>query len=87
MRPVTAHCKGPLDHEHDCPPGEAVTEYAVIDAPPLELGALHDTTDDAFATVPDTPVGTPGVVRGVTELDATDALLVPAAFVAVTVNV
>ena len=32
-------------------------------------------------------VGAPGVVRGVTELDALDALLVPAAFVAVTVNV
>ncbi len=32
-------------------------------------------------------VGAAGVVRGVTELDALDALLVPAAFVAVTVNV
>ncbi len=81
------HCNGPLDHEHDCPPGEAVTEYAVIAAPPSLAGALHDTTDDTFATVPDTPVGTPGVVRGVTELEATDALPVPAVLVAVTVNV
>ena len=32
-------------------------------------------------------VGAAGVVRGVTALDALDALLVPAAFVAVTVNV
>ena len=32
-------------------------------------------------------VGAAGVVRGVTELDSLDALLVPAAFVAVTVNV
>ena len=32
-------------------------------------------------------VGAAGVVRGVTELDSLDALLAPAAFVAVTVNV
>ena len=32
-------------------------------------------------------VGAAGVVRGVTALDALDALLAPAAFVAVTVNV
>ncbi len=81
------HCNGPLDQEHDCPPGEAVTEYAVIDAPPSELGALHDTTDDTFATDPDTPVGTPGVVRGVTE--SADVALGPSptALRAVTENV
>jgi hypothetical protein len=81
------HCSGPLDHEHDAPPGDAATVYAVIDAPPSELGALHETTDDAFAVVPDALIGCPGVVRGATELDATDAPRVPAAFVAVTANV
>ena len=34
-----------------------------------------------------TPVGASGVVAGVTEFDALDAVLVPTAFVAVTVNV
>ena len=81
------HCNGPLDHEHDAPPGDAATVYAAIDAPPSLAGAFHDTTDEAFAVVPDTLVGSPGVVRGVTKLDATDALPVPAAFVAVTGNV
>jgi hypothetical protein len=35
----------------------------------------------------DTPVGGPGTVAGVTGLEAADAAPVPAAFVAVTVNV
>ena len=52
------------------------------------MGAVHDTTLCAFAPlVPDTLVGTPDNVYGVAALDALDALLVPAAFVAVTVNV
>jgi hypothetical protein len=57
VRPVTAHCSGPLDQEHDAPPGDAVTVYPVIVAPPSLVGALHDTTDDAFTNVPLTLVG------------------------------
>ena len=54
----------------------------------MELGAVHDTTlFTSSALVAVTLVGTPGVVLGVTELDASDALPVPLAFVAVTVNV
>ena len=64
-----------------------MTVYPVIVAPPSLEGALHDTTDDAFASVPLTLVGWPGVVRGTTLLDATEALPAPAAFDAVTVNV
>ncbi len=59
----------------------------MIVEPPSLTGALQDTTDDAFASVPLTLVGWPGVVRGETLPDALDARLVPAAFVAVTVNV
>ena len=82
------HDRGPVVHEHDAPSGLAVTVYPVIAEPPSDAGAVQDTTLCAFAPlVPDTLVGRPGVVRGVTELDALDALLVPAAFVAVTVNV
>jgi hypothetical protein len=60
----------------------------VIDAPPLLAGAVHDTTDwpSAFDDA-DTPVGTPGTVDGVAEADAVEAVPVPLAFVAVTVNV
>ena len=82
------HDRGPVVHEHVAPPGLAVMVYPVIVEPPSDAGAVHDTTLCSFAPlVPDTLVGTPGVVRGVTALDSLDALLVPAAFVAVTVNV
>ena len=57
-------------------------------APPLLTGAVHDTTAELLPGAPVTPVGWPGTVRGViTVAEATDAALVPAAFVAVTVNV
>jgi hypothetical protein len=60
----------------------------VTAAPPVETGAVQDTTDDAFpAPEPDTPVGAPGTVDGVTAADADDADPVPETFVAVTVNV
>jgi hypothetical protein len=45
------------------------------------------TTDDALATYPETPVGAPGVVIGVTDADAVEAAEFPAALVAITVNV
>jgi hypothetical protein len=69
------------------PPGNEVTVYPVIALPPLDPGALQLTTDDALATVPETPVGAPGTVRGVTDADATEADELPIAFVALTVNV
>ena len=80
--------RAPLVPEHDAPPGLAVTVYPVIVEPPSDAGAVHDTTLCPFAPlVPDTLVGTPDNIYGVAELDALDALLAPAAFVAVTVNV
>jgi len=58
----------------------------LIAAPLLEPGvnAIDALRSPGVAT---RLVGAAGVVRGVTELDALDALLVPARFVAVTVNV
>ena len=53
----------------------------------MSAGALHDTTDWPFASVPATVVGAFGTVRGVTELEATLAALSPILLVAVTVNV
>ena len=56
--------------------------------PPLEAGAVHATTDEALARdVAVTVVGAPGTVDGVADAEGADARLVPAALVAVTVNV
>ena len=80
--------RAPVVHKHDAPPELAVTVYPVIVEPPSDTGAVHDTTLCPFAPLDaETLVGTPDNVYGVAALDALDALLVPAAFVAVTVNV
>ena len=68
-------------------PGEDVTVYWAIAAPPLDAGAVHETLASVLPLVPDTPVGAPGTVTGVTALEAVDADPVPALLVAVTVNV
>ena len=68
-------------------PGVEVAVYPVIALPPLDAGAVQLTRDEALATVPETLVGAPGTVRGVTDAEAVEALEVPLAFVAVTVNV
>ena len=67
--------------------GDEVTVYPVIALPPVDAGAVQLTTDDAFATVPETPVGAPGTVLGVTPKDAAEAAEFPAALVATTLNV
>ncbi len=57
-------------------------------APPLDDGAVHDTSDWALAfEVADTAVGAVGTVAGVAGADGLEAALVPAGLVAVTVNV
>ena len=54
----------------------------------MEAGAVQVTTDVLLAyDVPETAVGAPGTVAGVTELDAVDGLPVPAALMAATVKV
>ena len=81
------HERSPDVHEHEAPPGEATTVYPVTTDPPVDEGTNHETTAERYPLVAETLVGTPGNVYGVAALDALDALLVPAAFVAVTVNV
>ena len=58
-------------------------------AEPLDAAAVQVTTDWVLANdVAVTPVGAPGtVVVGTTALEATEAALVPAALVAITVKV
>jgi hypothetical protein len=70
------------------PPGDEVTVYPVMGAPPLEPGAVHDTVDWLLALdVAVTPVGAPGTTDGVAVADGDEAALVPAELVALTVKV
>jgi hypothetical protein len=64
----------------------AVTVYKVIAEPPLFSGAVNETTADAFAVVAVTPVGGPGILAGVTAVDAVESVEVPDVFVAVVSN-
>ena len=69
--------------------GDEVTVYPVIALPPLDPGADQLTTEEAFATVPETFVGAPGTVTlfGVTDADGLESTESPAALVATTRNV
>jgi len=70
------------------PPGFDVTVYAVINEPPLETGAVHETSDEPFAAeVAVTAVATPGTPRGIAPSDTRDATDEPDTFDATTVNV
>ena len=76
------------------PPGLAVTVYPVMAAPPLLVGTVQVTVACGvapLATPPTfpaaTPVGAPGTVAGTAGAEAADTAPVPAALVAVTVNV
>jgi hypothetical protein len=78
--------KAPVVVQMD-PPGVAVAVYPVMTAPPLENGAVHDTTTLALPGVAITPVGALGAPTGVTAFEETEAALLPAALVATTVKV
>ena len=69
------------------PPVLEVTVYNVIALPPFDAGAVKLTVACVLPLVAVPIVGAPGVVAGVTLLEAADAGPVPITFVAVTVNV
>ena len=69
------------------PPTFEVTTYDVIGRPPLLDGAVNETVALPFPATADTLVGASGFVAGTTELLVPEIVLVPTAFVAVTVNV
>jgi hypothetical protein len=72
---------------HVWSPGEAVTTYAVIAAPPSELGCDHDTLTLRYADCSGaTAVGAPGEVAGVIASELA-GVPVPILLVAVTENV
>src|SRR5919201_1858034 len=55
--------------------------------PPSASGAVHETVAVASPTIAETAEGALGTVNGVTELEASEAALEPAALAAVTVKV
>jgi hypothetical protein len=63
------------------------TLYPRSAVPPLDTGAVHETVAFNIPAVALIPVGAFGSIFSVTEFEATEAEPVPAAFVAVTVNV
>ena len=85
MRPVTV--QEVVEVEQVREPGEEVTVYEVIEAPPVENGADQETTTDPPPLTPTTPVGVPGTDAGVTAADGSEPAPAPTAFEAVTVNV
>ena len=58
-----------------------------MSAPPVEDGGVNATDAEASPAVATKLVGAPGVVRGITADDETDATLSPRALVAFTLNV
>jgi hypothetical protein len=68
-------------------PGEDVTVYDVIGAPPFEAGGVNATPACALPAAAMTSAGAPGSVAGVTLFEGADASPVPTELVAVTVNV
>jgi hypothetical protein len=73
--------------EQKAPPGAAVAVYEVIALPPLLAGADQLTVTCSSPGMPDTEVGAPGIVNGVTEEEAEDAALLPTLLVATAVKV
>ena len=61
--------------------------YPVIIEPPVDDGALQVTVACVLPAVAVTLIGAPGMVAGVTALEAEEAALLPLVLVAVTVNV
>jgi ethanolamine utilization microcompartment shell protein EutS len=87
VRPVIGHVNKPVVVQNLFP-GVAVTLYPVIAAPPSETGVVQVIVErpDSAAVAP-TPIAVPGTVDGTAMFDGSDALPVPALFVAVIVNV
>lgn len=68
-------------------PGDDVTEYPEIAAPPFTTGAVQEIVDLVSRfELASTAVGAPGTVDGTAAAEAADATDVPLAFVAVTVK-
>ena len=88
VSPVIAWVKAVVPAFASVPPeGFEVTVYPVIAAPPFDAGAVKLTDACVLPAVAVPMVGAPGTVAGITLLEASEAELVPALLVAVTVKV
>jgi hypothetical protein len=85
VRPVTVQLMVDVVQVNE--PGDEVTVYEMIAAPPVVNGADQETVTEESSLVPMSPVGTPGTVAGETAADESDAAPAPTAFVAETLNV
>ncbi len=85
VRPVTVIGEEPAEAVN--PPVLEVTVYEVMAEPPLDTGAVKVIVASPLPVVAVPMVGAPGTVAGVIELLVAEEMLVPYAFVAVTVNV
>jgi hypothetical protein len=87
VRPLTVALVAGAATVVDSPPGVEVTVYSVMALPPSEAGAVQEMLALALPAVAVPMVGAPGTVIGVTELEASEAALLPTALVATTVKV
>ena len=69
------------------PPGVDVTVYDIIERPPFDAEAVHDTVTCVFPTVPLTFVGADGTTPGIMISEGKEAIEFPKKVVAITVNV
>ena len=83
MQPVAE----PFRDAQVAPPGLAVAWYAVIELPPLNVGADQESVADPIPGNPVTSLGAFGTVKGVTGSEGDDGSDDPASLVATTVKV
>lgn len=87
VNPLTTQDVSAAVAVHIPPAGDEVTMYPVTGDPPLMDGATKLTVAAFGEATAVTDVGALGIVKGVTVDEALDGWPVPAAFVAVAVNV
>ena len=69
------------------PPGEAVTVYSVIAAPPVDVDATNETVATAFPATTDVMRGALGTAEGMAAAEEAESAEKPAAFFARTLKV
>lgn len=87
LRPETTQLVDETGTEHVAPPGDAVTVYPVIGAPPSVTGALQETRALPLPSTADTPEGESGTVAGVAVAETVEDSESPTELVAMTRNV
>ena len=87
MRPVTVAVVAAPVETAVKPPGEEVTVYPVIAAPPLSVGAVQVIVACVLPEVATTDIGAEDTPTGTTTVEVIETAEIPALLLAVTVNV